>query len=536
MRMSLALGTSIWVVALLSAASLTAAEQDLRLLDAVAKQNTRAARALLEEGVDVNTQRADGVTALLWAAHWNSLETIDLLLRAGAKVDAADDHGVTPLIRACENANVATVERLLAGGANVNAAQASGLTPLMTAARTGNVNVVKALLARGAKVNAATTESKQTALMWATAEGHLDIVRTLVENGADAHVSSQRGFTPLLHAARNGDIETAKVLLAAGVNVNEAGGDGTHALPLAIISSQDEFALFLLEQGADPNGAMYGVNALHAAAGSVEMWLRDWLRIRGVDRQRSMTELDAPSRLVLVKALLAGGADPNARITTSAVVMNYLAAPTKGAFEAFSVGTGDIRDATPLWVAAFSANAGRGNFGTLDPSDSSSEIIDALLAAGADQRLTTADGTTPLMAAAGIGHSTYQPRKPRGDRSPGAEEAVKALVLAGADINAVNEADFTALHGAAFRGLNEVVQYLVEHGAHINARDFRGRTAFRIAEGAKQSFQFQDWPATAELLRTLGANTSLGIPGTVQERQRDVNVATANKAGDTNQR
>ena len=95
------------------------------------------------------------------------------------------------------------------------------------------------------------------------------------------------------------------------------------------------------------------------------------------------------------------------------------------------------------------------------------------------------------------------------------------LLEAGADINVVNEADFTALHGAAFRGLNEVIEYLVEQGADINARDFRGRTPYRLAEGSKQSFQFQAWPETAELLKELGADTKLGIPGTVQERLRD---------------
>ena len=102
---------------------------------------------------------------------------------------------------------------------------------------------------------------------------------------------------------------------------------------------------------------------------------------------------------------------------------------------------------------------------------------------------------------------------------------VRLLVNAGADVDAVNEADFTALHGAAFRGLNEVIEYLVAEGADIDARDFRGRTAFRMAEGAKQSFQFQSWPETAALLARLGADTDLGIPGTVQERLRDAPAA-----------
>jgi hypothetical protein len=97
----------------------------------------------------------------------------------------------------------------------------------------------------------------------------------------------------------------------------------------------------------------------------------------------------------------------------------------------------------------------------------------------------------------------------RGSPSPAAEGAVKMLVEAGADLNAVNEGAFTAIHGAAFRGLNEVVQYLVESGADINARDFQGRTAYRIAKGTQQGFRVQAWPETATLIESLGADTLL---------------------------
>jgi ankyrin repeat protein len=402
------------------------------------------------------------------------------------------------------------------------------LTPLMIAARTGNVAVVKGLLAHGADVNAATTETKATALMWAVAEPHPDIVRALIEGQANVQASTAKGFTPLLFAARNGDIEMAKTLIAAGVSVNETGSDGTHVLPFSIVTGQAEFALFLIEQGADPNGAIDGVGALHAAAGSVNIWLSDWARRHGDSGAFGAgggggRGIDLSHRLPVVKALLARGADPNARIPTSAMLMSYIGYPKKGAFEPFACGTGDLRGATPLWVAAYAANGG-GRFGGVysESVASSAEIIQTLLDAGADQRLPTDDGTTPFMVAAGLGRATYTPRKPRGDRSPSAEEAVKVLLEAGADINAVNEADFTALHGAAFRGLNEVVQYLVEQGANINARDFRGRTPYRLAEGSKQSFQFQDWPETADLLKNLGADTRLGIPGAVQERARDL--------------
>ena len=514
----------------LTARPAATADADVRLVTAASQQDWRAVRALVRERIDVNQSRADRATALLWAAHWDNREIVELLLRAGANVNAADDYGVTPLARACENASETMVSTLLKAGANPNAALTSGLSPLMIASRTGNLQVLRTLLAHGANPNGQTGSTGATALMWAITAQHRDVVRLLTEAGADVHVSSRKGFTPLLFAAINGDIETARILLAAGVRVNDRGSDGTHALPLSIINQHDTFALFLLEQGADPNGAMDSVTALHAAAGNVTTWLAGWYRTHGrgraIEGGGSIGErgLDPGRRLKLVEALLARGADPNARINTSAVVLGYLGTPRYGAFEQNAVGTGDVRGATPLWVAAFSANGG-GLFGENATYiiDSGAAILRALLAAGADHRIATDDGTTPLMAAAGLGHRSYQPRRPRGPRSPSAEEAVKALVEAGADVNAANEGEFTALHAAVFRGWNEVVQYLVEQGANINARDYRGRTPFRMAEGTKQSFQFQAWPETAELIRRLGANTMLGIPGTVQERaDRDV--------------
>lgn len=529
-------GAGLVIPLLLVAGVATAAGQDVRLVSAAAQQDKPAVRTLLKEGVDVNAARADGVTALLWAAHWGDLETVDLLLRAGAKVNAADDHGVTPLARASENADPALVERLLTSGADANASQTSGLTPLMIAARTGNVRVAKALLAHGADVNRSTAETKATALMWAVTGPHPDVARLLIEARANIRASSAKGFTPLLYASRNGDLEMARILIEAGAEVNDTGSDGIHALPLAILSGHVDFAIFLLEQGADPNGQIDGVRALHAAAGSVGTWLDDWFRKQGISSPYGMGGggfggIVSPGRRVaLVKALLAHGAEPNARITTSAMLMGYIGYPKKGAFEPFACGTGDLRGATPLWVAAYAANGGVGGFGgdggqgadVGNRAETAGDIIRTLLAAGADQHITTADGTTPLMVAAGLGRATFSPGLQRGRRSTGAEEAVSILLDAGANINAVNEADFTALHGAAFRGLNEVIQILVERGAHIDARDYRGRTPYRLAEGSKQSFQFQAYPGTAEFIKKLGANARLSIPGTVHERLRDV--------------
>ena len=314
-----------------------AAAQDLRLVTAAADQDREAVLALLGEGVDVNVARPDGATALLWATHRDDVGLVERLLRAGADVNAADDHGVTPLERAAENASFAMVEMLLAAGADVNARQTSGLTPLMTAARTGSVDVVRALVNGGADVNAAVTETGSTALMWAVSEPHPEIVRLLLDTGADPRASTVKGFTPLMYAARNGDVSTAAALVAAGSDVNEPSADGTHVLPFAIVSGRDAFAMYLLEQGADPDGRMGGVSALHAAAGNVSPWLVEWYRRHGRGRLYAGlggARLGAARRLALVEALLDGGADPNGRITTSTMIMNYIGYPEKGGVRA----------------------------------------------------------------------------------------------------------------------------------------------------------------------------------------------------------
>jgi ankyrin repeat protein len=542
------------MTAVFLAAGLNAAPPDTRLVDAMARQDFQAARTLLKQGVDVNGRTADGGSAIQWAAHWNELEIAGQLIKAGANVNAADDHGVTALSLACENVSLRMVETLLKAGANPNVARTSGMTPLFDAIEVGNLELVKMLLAHGASVNAATTKTKITPLMWAIGEGRSDIAKTLLEANEDVQAVTADGFSALTFAARVGDIEIAKLLIGRGVSVNETGPDRVHALPYAALSNQDAFAIFLLDQGADANAMLSGVNALHASTGQAGQFVADWLRARsgGVGLGGSSNTLGnggrsrrggmAEGRLPLVQKLIEKGVRVNEPVAWSAMAMSYIGRPTKGAFEPFSCGTGDFRGATALWMASYAANQSNifeGFGGDAGPAFESAadtisggrfpavETMKVLLDAGADLTLTTDDGTTPLMVAAGLGRCTFNPNIKRGARSPSAEAAVTLLLDRGAKINVVNEADFTALHGAAMRGLNEVIKILVDRGANIDARDFRGRTAYRMAEGSKQSFQFQAYSETAAYLKSLGANTRLGVPGTVQERMRDIPAPNA---------
>ena len=505
--MSLMLGrrAGLLLVPIFVTVGLDAAPPDTRLVEAMARQDSQTARALLKQGTDVNARSADGATAIQWAAHWNDFDTVEVLLKAGADVNAADDHGVTALSLACENVSLRMVDRLLKAGANPNVARTSGMTPIFDAIKVGSLDLVTTLLAHRANVNATTTKTQITPLMWAIGEARVDIAKALLAAHADVHAVTADGFSALTFAARVGSVDIARLLIGAGLPVNETGPERVHALPYAALSGQDAFAMFLLDEGADPNATLSGVTALHAASGNATQFVADWQRARsggvglggsfnlsgpgGVGRRGADTE----GRVSLVQRLLAKGARVNEPVMSSAMAQSYIGRPTKGAFEPFSCGTGDFRGATPLWLASFAANQSGpvGGFGADNaPPDGAApvetmpsarfpavDVMQALLDAGADLTLASDDGTTPLMVAAGLGRCTFNPNIKRGARSPSAEAAVTLLLDRGAAIDAVNEADFTALHGAAMRGLNEVIKILVDRGANINAREYRGRTA-----------------------------------------------------------
>jgi ankyrin repeat protein len=502
-----------------------AAAATAELADAAELRDAAGIRTLLDKRLDVNAPQGDGMTALHWAVRWDDVELAQLLLRAGADANRATELGVTPLWMASQRGNPRMISPLLAAGARATAALATGETVLMRAAWTGNAEVVKELLAHGAAVNVPGTPRGQTALMWAISQRHSEVARLLIEQGADIQARSTTGFTPLMFAAREGDVESARVLLEKGANANDAvptperskgaepkksnrgetprklaynnsvtlcltydpictpiaGGDGS-ALLIAAVRGHTDVVKLLLEHGADPNadGGM-GYTALHWAAG---IWGTELVGPYAI-AQGHVAEWDATAGLVgekkleMVKLLLKYGADPNARLEKHPPRIGR----TKERFWGIN-----REGATPLFLAAQAGNA---------------PVMRLLLAAGADPHLKTEENARVLMAAASMG------RVPDENPVPESEvlEAVKLAFSLGEDANAVTVLGDAALHAAAVNRLDSVVQFLVDNGADVNARNLNGQTPLTLAELTRQFAGIstvREETSTGTLLRKLG--------------------------------
>lgn len=465
----------------------TAAAQ-IPLISAVKASDVDSVRALIAKGVDVNAPQGDGATALHWAAHRNDLALADLLIRAGANPNAANELGATPLWLACVNGSATMIERLLGAGAKTNVRIASGETPLMTAARTGDVTAVRLLLASGADVNAKEGVRGQTALMWAVDQKQAEVARALIENGADLHARSDvwsqlentagnanpvgdfemahGGSTPLLFAARNGDLASARVLLDAGADVNDTVAAGMSALVVAAHSNHGGLAEYLLERGADPNAAKAGYTALHAAV------------LRG--------------NVDLVKALLAHGADVNA-LVLHGTPGRRLGADYSLRYQMIGVNA--------LWLAARFADI---------------PIMRRLVESGADPFVVPKDGTTALKAAMGFAGGLTENRQYRygvpqdpEDEERQTLEAARIALDMGVSVNAANTAGDTALHDAVRQRFDSVIQLLADHAADLNAKNKRNETPLALAlvdrrESAAGGPSIKR-AGTADLLRKLGA-------------------------------
>lgn len=421
------------------------------LSDAVWRGDREAVRRLLAKKVDVNATDGDRGTALHWASYRDDVETAELLLRAGAKVDAANDLGATALWAASQNGSRVMVKRLLGAGADPNLALASGETPLMVASRAGSVDVVTQLVAAGAKVNVAATRG-QTALMWAVAQKHPEVVERLIAAGADVHARSavwnlvmavsphgmlqynkaipHGADTALLFAARVGDLASAKLLVAAGANVNDRDAWGVSATAMAAHAGFTEIVELLLAKGADPNVTDPGFTALHAAI------------LRRNDR--------------MVKALLDHGANPNEPVG--------FWTPTRRSSRDWNFNP-EFVGATPFWLAA-RATAPAIMRMLADKGANPTSVHHVEYHAG-DPPVPRSQTTTPLMAAVGMGGGFVWIQPERADRERLALESVRLALELGADINQANDDGRTALDAANQLRYTSVAEYLTGQGGRL---------------------------------------------------------------------
>jgi ankyrin repeat protein len=505
-RLVISLATSMLLAGV--GAGLMAGPGDAPLADAVMRSDRDAIRTLLQQKADVNASQVDGMTALHWATRQNDIETVQALLKAGAKVSAPTRYGLTPLYLAAVNGNAAMLDIFLKAGADPNTSNSGGETTLMTATRTGSLDAVKLLIERGANVNAKEGERGQTALMWAVVENHPAVARLLIEKGANVNaqtvvvipdgITAEPGATSanigangpgfyraravptpsgamsaLLFAAREGNKEMARILLDAKADINLPSANGSTPLVVAITNNHISLAMTLLERGADPNLAdrFWKRTPLYTA---IEMRNMDFTR------ESPPPLADAADPMDLIKALLAKGADPNARVNTT---------PVRG----FMQGSAN-------WVnfdgqTAFIRAALAGDI----------TLMRLLLQNGADPNIKTNEGSTALMAAAGVNFVVSQTFTRSNDEYL---ETAKLCLEKGNDVNAVNNQGITAMHGATNRGFDDMVKLLAAAGSKLDVPDKQGRTPMTYAEGVFLAVQPPvSKPSTIALLNSLMGKT-----------------------------
>ncbi len=502
------------------AAQLPAAGSDLRLIEAAKNGDAKLVRTLLAQHVPATATEADGSTALHYAVRNDNLEISDLLIAAGAGVNAATRYNITPLSLACDRGDTAMVEHLLKAGADANGVSEEGQTALMSAALAGKPDALKVLLTHGAKVNVAEPVRGQTALMWAASEGNTAAVEMLVEFGADIRAKSKSGFTPLLFAVRNGHKDTVQAMLAHGANANDAAPDGTSALNVAVVNACFEVAAVLLDHGADPNAPDARGSALHTLT---------WLRKPGSDGGNGLgvrsypppIQVGSMSALELAKALLEHGANPNTRMVMKERPFGKEGGTSRNP-PLIHLGRHllTFSGATPFYLAARNGDA---------------PFMRLLAEHGADPKVPNILGITPLMVAAGLDYWEGESAGPfTGVTEPERLEAVKLAIQLGNDINAA--ADFgdykmegkpeymllyyplnmdelaakvpgdprwngsTPLHAAVVSGQSSIVQYLVDHGAKLDAKTKSGWTPLMLTGGVFFANAKKEFPAAAAIL------------------------------------
>ncbi|MEJ0035849.1 MAG: ankyrin repeat domain-containing protein [Gammaproteobacteria bacterium] len=454
--------------------------------DIAERGDIEAVRALVKRRVDVNAPSADGTPALHWIVRMQDVETARLLIKAGAKADLSNRYGVRPLHLAINNGDVVMVKLLLAEHADPNSADTTGESCLMMAARVGNLDIVKALLDKRAAVDAADPEYHQTPLMVAARAGYAPIVSLLIKHGAKVDAQTRTGETPkfrtpgsnsgskgagivrggwpergerdptpgaktpLLYATREGHDDVAKLLLDAGASIEKADADGVTPLLMAVLNGNVPLARMLIARGANVRVSdWYGETPLWAAVDLRNIDVAGPSHDNGIDRE---------SAFALVKLLLDKGADPNARTKESPPQRRWIT-------RLGSLSWVDFTGQTPFLRAALSGDV---------------KTMRLLLEYHADPNINTFNGTTPLMAAAGVNWTVSQTY----DEGPGQLlEAAKLAQSLGNDVNATNDMGLQAIHGAANRGADDIIRFLVEKGARLDVADKQGRTPMTWAKG-----------------------------------------------------
>ena len=492
-----------------------AAERDTRLADAAMTRDMAAVRTLLQQrGVDVNAPGRDGTPALHWAVRVNDLDTTSALLRAGADPKLITRYGVTPMSLAASSGNAAMVKLLLESGADANTPDGAGDTPLMMAAQVGSLDTVQALLASGATLDARDKTFQQTALMVAVRANHPGLVQFFIAQGAAVDTQTRTGetprwvlpnsvpgfghgigivrgglpergsrylipgaMTPLMYAARDGRLESARLLLDAGATIDQTDANAITPLIAAIANNHADVARLLIDRGANVNAVDW--------YGRTPLWTAVEARNMDFDNNTFVNNVDRAPLLELIDVLLAKGANPNARTKESPPIRRQMLTVT-GTLEWV-----DFTGQTPFIRAALAGDV---------------TVMKRLLARGADPKIPTFGGTTALMAAAGVNWVVDQT----------ADEGAKALLEAvqlcaelGLDVNAINSMGLTAAHGAANRGSDDILRFLASKGARLDVKDKEGRTPLTWAEGVfLATHPARPKPTSIALLKQLTGATS----------------------------
>ena len=505
-----------------------------------------AIRALLEHGAEVDARDAyAGRTPLMFATAQNRLKAVGILIQAGADVALATEVKDLQAMAKEDGRDRARADRILRAkrdpepeepaGAGAPASQrAQPGTPRQAAAPADSAGAKHAVADSTAHAVADSTAAAKTVADSTARERELyprepdrptrppdpDSAAAAADTNTNAPrplsytdlVGQQGGFTALHYAVRDGRTEAALLLLESGANLDRlTEGDQSSPLLVAIINGNFDLAMLLLGMGADPTLASEdGAEPLFATVNN-EWALRTWYPQPTASKQQQTSYLE------LMKALLEAGADPNARLETHIWYASY---------NAGRLGV-DFAGATAFWRAAYATDVAAmrllveygadPNMVTIKPASRRRSRRDTTSTADTTETEEDPSGLPPvpaggpavhpIHAASGVGYGTSRVGQQHRHVPDGWLPAIRYLVEElGVDVNVRDHEAYSAVHHAAARGDNEVIEFLVKHGADVMFVSRRGQTTVDMANGPQQ--RVQPFPETIALLESLGAENN----------------------------